>query len=249
MDITKLGIKEIQEGYSKKEFCVQDVTQSFLQKIEKENKEIGAYLSVFSDRALEDAKRVDKLMSEKKPLGQLAGIPCGLKDNILVEGQKCTAGSKVLENYIAPYNSHVTEKLQNEDSIILGKLNLDEFAIGSSGEYSGFYPVKNPKVPGCVPGGSSAGPAAAVAGDLCTFSLGSDTGGSIRQPAAFCGVVGLKTTYGRVSRHGLIAMASSLDQIGPFAKNVEDAEIIFDAIKGKDSMDATSCDDLEIKTP
>ncbi len=248
MEITSLRIKEIQEGFAKKEFCAKDVAESFLKRIEK-NKEIGAYLSVFSDKAIEDAKKVDGLMAEKKPLGILSGIPCGIKDNIMVSGQKCTAGSKILENYIAPYNAGVIDKLEKEKSIILGKLNLDEFAIGSSGEYSGFFPIKNPKAKGCVPGGSSAGPAAAVAGDLCVFSLGSDTGGSIRQPAAFCGVVGLKTTYGRVSRHGLIAMASSLDQIGPLTKNVEDAEIVFDAIKGKDNMDATSCPDVKIKTP
>lgn len=248
MDITGLTIKEIQNGFAKKEFCAKDVAESFLKKIVKEDKEIGSYLSVFSDRAIEDAKKVDELR-EKKSLGMLAGIPCGIKDNIMISGQRCTAGSKVLDNYIAPYNAGVVDRLEKENCVFLGKLNLDEFAIGSSGEYSGFFPIKNPKAEGCVPGGSSAGPAAAVAGNLCTFSLGSDTGGSIRQPAAFCGVVGLKTTYGRVSRHGLIAMASSLDQIGPLARNVEDAEIVFDAIKGKDSMDSTSCEDVEIKTP
>jgi aspartyl-tRNA(Asn)/glutamyl-tRNA(Gln) amidotransferase subunit A len=247
MEITSLSIKEIKDGFKKKEFSAKQVAESFLKRIEKEDKEIGSYLSVFSSEALKEAEKIDKAMAEKRELGILAGIPCGLKDNIMVEGQRCTAGSRILEKYIAPYNASVVGKLQKEQAVILGKLNLDEFAIGSSGEYSGFYPTKNPNALGCVPGGSSAGPAASVAANLCAFSLGSDTGGSIRQPAAFCGVVGLKTTYGHVSRYGLIAMASSLDQIGPITKNVEDAELVFDVIKGKDLMDSTSCDGGEVE--
>jgi len=242
MDITELSIKEIKKGFAAKDFSAKDVTEGFLSKIEKEDKKIQAFLDVFGPEAIEKAKKIDEALAQRKELPLLAGIPCALKDNMLVKGHPVTAASKVLQNYIAPYNATVTEKLEKEMAIILGKLNLDEFANGASGEYSGFYPTKNPAALDYVPGGSSSGPAASVAARMCAFSLGSDTGGSIRQPSSFCGVVGLKPTYGAVSRYGLIAMASSLDQIGPIAKTVEDAEIVFGIIKDKDVMDSTSCD-------
>jgi aspartyl-tRNA(Asn)/glutamyl-tRNA(Gln) amidotransferase subunit A len=240
-----MTIKEVHEGLVKKEFSALELCRDYLAKVKKENKKINAFLDVSEKLAHSQAKEIDTLISRKREIPFLAGVPCAIKDNILVEGIPCTAGSKILENYIAPYDATVIKKLKDRKAVILGKTNLDEFAMGSSTENSAFGPTKNPHDLTRVPGGSSGGSAAAVAADLSVFSLGSDTGGSIREPAAFCGVVGLKPTYGMVSRYGLIAFASSLDQIGPIASTVEDVKIIFEAIKGKDSLDSTSID-LEI---
>jgi len=241
MDLTELTIRQAHEGLKQKKFTSVDLTKAYLEKIEKEDKEINAYLLVDKEGALEQAKKADEKI-KSGDFGLLCGIPCAIKDAIMVEGQKCTSASKILENYIAPYDATVIKKLKEQGVVILGKTNLDEFAMGGSGENSAFGATKNPRDKTRVAGGSSSGSAAAVAGNMACFSLGSDTGGSIRLPASFCGITGLKPTYGTVSRYGLIAFGSSLDQIGPITKNVEDAKIVFEAICGKDKMDATSKD-------
>ena len=247
MNINGLTIKKFSEGLRKKEFSAFEVTKEFFNSIEeKDNPSTGsgqginAYLRLLKDSALEQANKVDVEFAKGKKLNVLAGAPLAIKDNILIEGELCTSGSKILENYKASYDATVIEKLKEAGAIFLGKTNMDEFAMGSSTENSAFKITKNPHDFKRVSGGSSGGSAAAVAADMCVAALGSDTGGSIRQPASFCGVVGLKPTYGAVSRYGLMAMASSLDQIGPLTKTVEDAEILFNAIKGKDPHDATS---------
>jgi len=238
--IEDLTIENFLEKLKNKEFSAKEFFEKLFEKIEKEDKEIGAFLSLNKEGAIKEAERIDELISKKEKLPPLAGVPCAIKDNILVEGLKCTAGSKILENYVAPFDATVIKKLKEAGAIIVGKTNLDEFAMGSSTEYSAFKITRNPHDPERVPGGSSGGSAAAVTKNFCLFSLGSDTGGSIRQPAGFCKVVGLKPTYGAVSRFGLIAFASSLDQIGPMTKNVRDCEIVFEIIKGKDILDSTS---------
>jgi len=240
MKLENFTIERVREGLIKKEFSAQELTKLYLEKIEKEDKKIGAFLTLSPDLALQKAKEIDEMIFLNKKLPILAGVPCAIKDNILVEGVKCTAGSKILENYVAPYDATAVKKLKEAGAIILGKTNLDEFAMGSSTENSVFFSTKNPLDLERVPGGSSGGSAAAVCANFCVFALGSDTGGSVRQPASFCGIVGLKPTYGSVSRYGLIAFASSLDQIGPMTKNVKDCEIVFNVIKGKDEKDSTS---------
>jgi len=240
MELQDFPIKEIHRGLVNREFSAQELAKAYLEKITKEDKDINAFLTLAENSALSQAKKVDEMIQADREIPLLAGIPLAVKDNILVENIKCTAGSKILENYIAPYNATVVKKLKEIGAIILGKTNMDEFAMGSSTENSGFYSTHNPYDLTRVPGGSSGGSAAAVSANLCCYALGSDTGGSIRQPASFCGVVGLKPTYGAVSRYGLISMASSLDQIGPITKTVEDAKIVFEAIKGKDPLDSTS---------
>ncbi len=237
-----LTIKKFHEGLLKKDFSALEITQATYDWIEKRDSEIGAYLSLNKDFAIKQAEAADIKIAKNEKVTKLTGIPIALKDNILVEGLPATAGSKILKDYTASYDSTVSKRLKDAGAVILGKTNLDEFAMGSSGENSGFKITKNPKDLERVPGGSSSGSTAAVADHMAVAALGSDTGGSIRQPAAFCGVVGLKPTYGSVSRHGLIALASSLDQIGPLTKTVEDAAILFNEIRGKDDLDATSAD-------
>ncbi|MFH1181105.1 MAG: Asp-tRNA(Asn)/Glu-tRNA(Gln) amidotransferase subunit GatA [bacterium] len=240
MSLTGLTIKQVHDGLVKKEFSVVELTKAYLEKIKKVDKDINAYLAVTEDLALAQAEEVDKKIARGEELDILSGVPCSLKDVFMLEGVKCTAGSRILENYIAPYDATVVKKIKDRGAVILGKNNTDEFTMGSSGENSAFGPTKNPLDLSRVPGGSSSGPAAAVAADMAVFALGTDTGGSIRQPASFCGIVGLKPTYGAVSRYGEIAYASSLDQAGPLAKTAEDCQIVFEAIKGKDPADSTS---------
>ena len=251
-----LTIKKFHNGLLKKEFSALEIAQAFFRNIKEQDKTIKAYLSLNEQGALREAETVDAAIAGGEKVGMLAGVPLAVKDVILIQGMPATAASKVLENHVASYDAGVIKKLKKEKVVFLGKTNMDEFAMGSSTENSAFQITKNPHDHERVPGGSSGGSAAAVAADLALAALGSDTGGSIRQPASFCGVVGLKPTYGAVSRSGLIAMASSLDQIGPLAKTVEDAAIVFHAIQGNDSLDATSAgqnyddnDDNELLNP
>jgi len=242
MDLTKLTIKQTHEGLKKKEFSAKELTAAFYDQIEKKDKEIHAYLTLMRELAEEQAEKTDEKLAGGEEIGMLESVPCVIKDNILITGVRCTSAAKILENYIAPYDATVIKKLKEQKALFLGKANMDEFAMGSSTENSAFGPTRNPSDPERVPGGSSGGSAAAVAADECVYALGSDTGGSIRQPASLCGVVGLKPTYGAVSRYGVMAMASSLDQIGPLTKNVEDCQTVFNAIRGKDPKDSTSTD-------
>ncbi len=242
MNFEELTIKKVRDGLTKKTFSAAEVAGEYLERIKEKDGDIGAYLSVFDERALKTAADVDERRVAGEKLPPLAGVPVALKDNLLVAGTRATSASKILEHYVSSYDATVVRKLENAGAVVIGKTNMDEFAMGSSTENSGFHPTKNPHDQSRVPGGSSGGSAAAVAADTALGAFGSDTGGSIRQPAAFCGVVGFKPTYGAVSRFGLMAMSSSLDQIGPFAKTVEDAEALFDVIRGRDEFDATSAD-------
>ncbi len=247
MKLTDLTITQAHQGLKKKEFSAIELCKAYLDRIKERDKEIFAFLTINTKKALSQAKKIDDLILQKREIPQLAGIPVAIKDNILVEDLKCTAGSKILGNYIAPYDATVIKKLKEKAAVILGKTNLDEFAMGSSTENSAFGATRNPHDLIRVPGGSSGGSAAAVAANECVYALGSDTGGSIRLPASFCGVVGLKPTYGAVSRYGLIAFASSLDQIGPITKTAQDCKTVFEAIKGKDGLDSTSIETPKIK--
>lgn len=240
MNLKELTIKQAHELLLKREVSSVELTREFLENVKENDNNIHAFLSLDEEGAYQTAKKVDERIVKGEPIEMLAGIPAAIKDNILIQGAKTTAASKILENYIAPYDATVIKKLKEEEAVFIGKTNLDEFAMGSSTENSGFSPTKNPIDLNRVPGGSSGGSAAAVKAGFCVYALGSDTGGSIRQPASFCGAVGFKPTYGAVSRHGLIAMASSLDQIGPITKNVDDAATVFEAIRGGDSLDSTS---------
>lgn len=242
MHLHDLTIKKYHEALENKEFSAVEIVKAYFDRIETKDKDIGAYLSLAKEEAFLQAEQTDLKIAKNEPINMLAGIPLAIKDNILIESQPATAASKILENYKAVYDATVIKKLKTAGAVFLGKTNLDEFAMGSSTENSAFQLTRNPHDRERVPGGSSGGSAAAVAAHMALAALGSDTGGSIRQPASFCGVVGLKPTYGAVSRFGLIAMASSLDQIGPITKTVEDAAILFKAIAGRDKFDATSVD-------
>ncbi|ERI94230.1 aspartyl/glutamyl-tRNA(Asn/Gln) amidotransferase, A subunit [Clostridiales bacterium oral taxon 876 str. F0540] len=242
MELHKLKAHELKELISKKEVKVQEVTDSFLNRIENVDDKIGAYLYVAKDEAQSKAKELDEKISRGESIGALGGVPVAIKDNISVKGMQNTCASKILEGYVAPYDAHIVEKLKKEDAVILGKLNMDEFAMGSSNENSAYKLVKNPWDLERVPGGSSGGAAASVAAFEAPLSLGSETGGSVRQPASLCGVVGLKPTYGRISRYGLVAFGSTLDQIGPFGRDVEDCALITQHISGFDHRDSTTAD-------
>lgn len=241
MDITKLTIADLQKTFKEGALTSVEVTRAYLDAIEKKDGEVNAYLSVTKELALEQAKAADERIKAGQA-GPLTGVPMAVKDAILVQGQTCTAASKMLERYTAPYDATVIKRLKEAGAVILGKTDLDEFAMGGSGENSAFGPSKNPIDTSRVAGGSSSGSAAAVAAEEACYALGSETGGSIRLPSSFTGIVGLKTTYGAVSRNGLIAFGSSLDQIGPMGKTVADVETVFAAISGKDPMDATSAE-------
>ncbi|KKQ15622.1 MAG: Glutamyl-tRNA(Gln) amidotransferase subunit A, partial [Candidatus Daviesbacteria bacterium GW2011_GWA1_36_8] len=237
IDVKDLTIEKAYEMMKAGELTSVDLVSLCLQNIKEKNNELNVFLEVFDD-VLDQARIADEIIKSGKGM-KLTGIPIAIKDNILITGKKNSSGSKMLENYVASYDAFVIKKLKEHGAVLIGRTNMDEFAMGSSTENSAYGPVKNPIDPSRVPGGSSGGSAAAVASGMALASLGSDTGGSIRQPASFCGLVGMKPTYGVVSRSGLTAMSSSLDQIGPFGKTSEDAKIIFDCISGKDEMDST----------
>jgi aspartyl-tRNA(Asn)/glutamyl-tRNA(Gln) amidotransferase subunit A len=242
MDLNHLTIDAARSAIQERSTTSVALVESFYSRIQKEDSQIGAYLTLCKERAVEQAERMDRMAAEGKSLPPLGGIPIAIKDVMCTRGVRTTAGSKILENFVPPFTSTAVSRMENAGAVILGKLNCDEFAMGSSTENSAFHPVRNPRDTSRVPGGSSGGSAAAVAADMAVVTLGSDTGGSIRQPASFCGVVGLMPTYGRVSRYGLIAFASSLDHIGPLAKSVKDAATVLRAIAGRDPMDSTSAD-------
>ncbi len=240
MEISTLTIEAARSAVATGKTTATVLAKSFYDKIQKEDSQIGAFLTLSKERAIDTASRIDKLAADGKPLPPLAGVPVAIKDVMVTRGVRTTAGSKMLENYIPPYDCTAVARLEQAGAVVLGKTNCDEFAMGSSNENSAFHPVHNPHDISRVPGGSSGGSAAAVAAGMAVVALGSDTGGSIRQPASFCGVVGLMPTYGRVSRYGLIAFASSLDHIGPLARTVKDAAMVLSAIAGRDPMDSTS---------
>lgn len=242
MNLYQLTIHEAADLLGKKEISSRGLTQSVLDRIAELDPKLGAYITVCTDTAMAQAESADRRISEGRHT-PLTGIPVAIKDLMCTKGIPTTCGSKILENFIPPYDATVVGKLKEAGAVLVGKLNMDEFAMGSTTENSGFHPTRNPWNLECIPGGSSGGSAAAVAADMCLGALGSDTGGSIRQPASHCGVVGMKPTYGRVSRFGLVAFASSLDQIGPLAKDVTDCAMLMDGIAGYDPRDSTSVPD------
>ena len=240
MNITELTVHELQDKLKNKELTITQITKAYADRIEEKEKDVQAFVTILAEDAIKQAEEIQNKIEKDEIKGEFAGIPIGIKDNICTKGVKTTCSSKMLENFVSPYDATVMEKLKKENIINLGKLNMDEFAMGGSTEYSYFKKTKNPWNLNKVPGGSSGGSAAAVAANLVPWALGSDTGGSIRQPASFCGVVGLKPTYGLVSRYGLVAFASSLDQIGPITKDVQDCAMLLNLIAGHDEKDTTS---------
>ncbi len=242
MKLYEYTVHELVDMLEKGEITSEELTKSYFERIKEKDSEVKAYVSLLEEEAIAKAKKVDEDRKAGKPVSKFAGIPIGIKDNMCITGTKTTCSSKMLENFVAPYNATVIEKLNKEDMVYLGKLNMDEFAMGGSTENSAFFKTTNPWDLERVPGGSSGGSAAAVAAEMAPWTLGSDTGGSIRQPASLCGVVGLKPTYGLVSRYGLVAFASSLDQIGPITKDVTDSALLLNLIAGHDEKDSTSMD-------
>ena len=246
MDITELTVHELQQKLKNKEITIKEIMESYCNRINEKEPEVEAFVTTSLDEAKSKAEKIQEKIENGENLGKYAGIPIGIKDNLCVKGTRTTCSSKMLENFVSPYDATVIEKLKDENIISLGKLNMDEFAMGSSTESSYFKKTKNPWNLNKVPGGSSGGSAAAVSANMVPWALGSDTGGSIRQPASLCGVVGLKPTYGLVSRYGLVAFASSLDQIGPITKDVRDSAMLLNLIAGHDEKDTTS-EDIEKK--
>jgi aspartyl-tRNA(Asn)/glutamyl-tRNA(Gln) amidotransferase subunit A len=242
MELTALSVAEIHAGLGGRKFSAQELVRAHLEAIEKRDPEVRAYLSLSPERALAKAAEADRKIAAGEPLGPLEGVPAAVKDVLQARGVATTCASKILQKYQAPYSATAVERLEAAGACVLGKTNCDEFAMGSSTENSGYFPTHNPHDLTRVPGGSSGGSAAAVAAHLAVTSLGSDTGGSIRQPAALCGVVGMMGTYGRVSRYGLVAFASSLDHVGPFARSVRDAALVMQTIAGRDPLDSTAAD-------
>src|SRR5437867_44275 len=238
-DLHWLTLSEAAELLRRREASSVELTQAAFERVARLDREIHAFLTLTQERALAQARRADEMLAGGEG-GPLTGVPAAIKDVICTAGVRTTAGSKILEPFVPPYDANVITLLDEAGFVMLGKTNMDEFAMGSSGENSAYGPTRNPWAPDRVPGGSSSGSAAAVAAGMAYYALGSDTGGSIRQPASLSGVVGLKPTYGRVSRYGLVAFASSLDQIGPFARSVRDAALVFEAIAGHDARDSTS---------
>lgn len=242
MDLSALTIAEIQKRLRKREVTARELAEQHFARIRERDPQVKAFLKLAEERAYQQAEAVDSKAEKGEALPPLAGVPVAIKDVLMTEGIETTAGSRMLESYHPPYSATAVARLEQAGAVILGKVNCDEFAMGSSTENSAYFPTRNPHDPERVPGGSSGGSAAAVAGAMCVAALGSDTGGSIRQPASLCGVVGMMGTYGRVSRYGLIAFASSLDHVGPFARTVRDAALVMQVLAGPDPMDSTTAE-------